>query len=116
MLLHASQTNVGADGTRSQTQAINSDLLSILPDSLFPPAKKADLTLAFNPYHPQVWRVWQEVQERHPGMCFSQMSDAYTGLLVLPCGIEVKRQEATWTKHYSNWRFGLPPVSRNCAL
>jgi hypothetical protein len=73
-----------------QTQTINPELLSTLPDSTFPLARKADLALAFNPYHPDIKGPWDDVRMKHPGICLSHMSDAYTSTLIFGGGIEAK--------------------------
>jgi hypothetical protein len=73
-----------------QTQAIFADLLSTLPDTVFPLARKADLALAYIPYHPDIKGQWDELRLKQPGMSLSHMADAYTSTLVLGCGIEVK--------------------------
>jgi hypothetical protein len=73
-----------------QTQTINPDLLSTLPDAIFPLARKADLALAFNPYHPLVQPAFDSIHHQYPGISLSQMSDAYTSALVFGCGIEIK--------------------------
>lgn len=65
-------------------------LLSTLPDTVFPLARKADLALSFNPYHPDVEDQWDDLRMEHPGLSLSHMTDAYTSTLVLGCGIEVK--------------------------
>ena len=78
------------DNDTSQTQTIAPELLSTLPDTVFPLGRKADLALAFNPYHMNVRSAWDQVRTRQPGICLSHMADAYTSSLVLGGGIEVK--------------------------
>lgn len=73
-----------------QTQAINNSLLPTLPESVLPFARKADLVLAFSPYHPRVTSTLESIHRLLPRMSLSQMSDAYTSTVVLGCGLEVK--------------------------
>lgn len=73
-----------------QTQTINPELLPTLPDSTFPLARKADLALAFNPYHPDIKGPWDDVRMKLPDICLSHMSDAYTSTLISGGGIEAK--------------------------
>ena len=62
----------------------------MLPESVSPLSRKADLAFAFNPYHANINEQWHKVRRCQPALSLSQMSDAYTGTLVLACGIEIK--------------------------
>ena len=55
-----------------------------------PIARKADLALAFNPYHGSVESELTTARTKYGNLTLSQMSDAYTSTLILGCGIEVK--------------------------
>jgi hypothetical protein len=90
-----------------QTQSVSSELLSTLPETILPFARKADLPLGFNPFHAQVKPTIDEVYCARPGFSFSQMSDAYTSTIVLGCGIEIKESGGDigheWKIHIS-WK------------
>ncbi|KIV89067.1 hypothetical protein PV10_08678 [Exophiala mesophila] len=73
-----------------QSQAVCRDLLSTLPDNVFPLARKVDLALAFNPSHPDIKGPWDDLHLKHEGVRLSHIDDAYTGTLVVGCGINVK--------------------------
>ncbi|KIX01923.1 uncharacterized protein Z518_07862 [Rhinocladiella mackenziei CBS 650.93] len=61
-----------------------------------PFAKKVDTALAFKPYHERVRKSLKDVQDKRPGMSLSQMSDAYTSGVVLPCGIEIRGSSGSY--------------------
>ncbi|KAK5215850.1 hypothetical protein LTR96_011324 [Exophiala xenobiotica] len=73
-----------------QTQSIEPRFLPTLPEATNPFAKKADIALAFKPYHDRVRQFLEDVRSKRPGMSLSQMSDAYTSSVVLGCGVEIK--------------------------
>lgn len=79
-----------ADTCFRQTQQIDQIWLPVLPNTLFPLAKKADLALAFCPYHPDVGGILKTYAASHLGIPMSQMQDAYTSTVPLVCGMEVK--------------------------
>lgn len=74
-----------------QTQTIEPSFLPSLPTTSLAIAKKADLALAFSPYDQNIGPIIQSYLSRNPGSTLSQMQDAYTSLIPLVCGLEVKQ-------------------------
>ena len=48
------------------------------------------MALAYNPSHPDIKGPWHDLHLKHGGVRLSHIDDAYTGTLIVGCGINVR--------------------------